>query len=59
MENSTGYSFWDWLNQWIVLSVLNLTDLVNSAKFMDNCWISCQVMADMKRVYNDLIIINL
>ena len=26
---------------------------------MDNCWISCQVMADMKKVYNDLIVINL
>ena len=26
---------------------------------MDNCCISCQVMADMKKVYDDLIIINL
>ena len=26
---------------------------------MDNCWLSCQVMADMKKVYDDLIIINL
>ena len=26
---------------------------------MDNCWISCQVMADMKKVYDDLININL
>jgi hypothetical protein len=26
---------------------------------MDNCWILCQVMADMKKVYDDLIIINL
>ena len=26
---------------------------------MDICWISCQVMADMKKVYDDLIIINL
>jgi hypothetical protein len=26
---------------------------------MDNCWISCQVMADMKKVYDDLMIINL
>ena len=25
---------------------------------MDNCWISCQVMADMKKVYDDLIIIK-
>ena len=32
---------------------------VNSAKFMDNCWISCQVVADMKKVYVDLTIINL
>ena len=35
------------------------TNWVNSGKFMDNCWISCQVMADMKKVYNNLIIINL
>ena len=26
---------------------------------MDNCWISCQVMADLKIIYDDLIIINL
>ena len=26
---------------------------------MDNCWISCQIMADMKNVYNILITINL
>ena len=26
---------------------------------MDNVWILCQVMADMKKVYDDLIIINL
>ena len=32
---------------------------LNSGKFMDSCWISCQVMADMKKVYDDLIIINL
>ena len=25
---------------------------------MDNCLISCQVMADMKKVYDDLIICN-
>ena len=38
---------------------ISLTNLVNSGKFMDNCWISCQVMSDMKKVYDDLIIINL
>ena len=38
---------------------ISWTNLVNSGKFMDNCWISCQVMADMKKVYDDLIIINL
>ena len=26
---------------------------------MDNCWISRQVLADMKKVYDNLIIINL
>ena len=26
---------------------------------MDNCWISCQVMADVKKVYDSLTIINL
>ena len=38
---------------------ISWTKLANSGKFRDNCWISCQVMADMKKVYNDLIIINL
>ena len=38
---------------------ISWSNWVNSGKFMDNCWISCQVMADMKKVYNDLIIINL
>ena len=58
----TGYSFWEWLRNflltftWVVLSVHKLNKL---GKFMDNCWISCQVMADMKKVYNDLIITNL
>ena len=59
---NTGYSFWDRLHNflqkftWIVLSVHKLNKL---GKFMDNCWISCKVMADMKKVYDDLIIINL
>ena len=38
---------------------ISWTNLVNSGKFMDNCWIPCQVMDDMKKVYSDLIIINL
>ena len=38
---------------------ISWTKWVNSCKFMDNCWISCQVRADMKKVYNNLIIINL
>ena len=36
---------------------ISWTNWVNSGKFMDKCWISCQVMADMKKVYDDLIII--
>ena len=32
---------------------------LNSGKFMDDCWISCQVMVDVKKVYNDLTIIHL
>ena len=38
---------------------ISWTNWVNSGNFMVNCWISCQVMADMKKVYKDLIIINL
>ena len=38
---------------------ISWTNWVNSCKYMDNCWISCQVMADMKKVCVDLIIINL
>ena len=42
-----------------VSSYLSWTNWVNSGKFMDNCWILCQVMADKENFYNDLIIINL
>ena len=38
---------------------ISWTNWVNSGKFMDNCWISCQVMSDMEKIYDDLIIINL
>ena len=38
---------------------ISWTNWVDSGKFMDNCWISCQVMADVEKFYNDLIIINL
>ena len=38
---------------------ISWTYWVNSGKFMDNCWILCQVKADMKKGYDDLIIINL
>ena len=38
---------------------ISWTNWVKSGKFMDNCWISCQVMADMEKFYDDLIIINL
>ena len=38
---------------------MSWTIWVNSSKFMDNYWISCKVMADMKFFYSDLIIINL
>ena len=38
---------------------ISWTNWVNSGKFMDNCWISCQVMDGMKKVYDDLIIVNL
>ena len=39
--------------------IISWTNWINSGKFLDNCWISCQVVADMKKVYDDLIIINL
>ena len=38
---------------------ISWTNWVNSGKFMDNCWISCQVMAGIEKVYDDLIIVNL
>ena len=38
---------------------ISWTNWVNSGKFMNNCWISCQVMADMEKIYNDLMIFNL
>ena len=43
----------------LLCQFLSWTNWVNSGKFMDNYWISCQVMADMKKVYDDLIIIDL
>ena len=57
----TGYSFWDRLRNFFtqICQFISWTNWVNSGKFMDNCWILCQVMADMKKVYDDLIIINL
>ena len=45
--------------QELICQFISSTNWVNSGKFMDNCWISCQVMVDMKKVYNNLIIINL
>ena len=47
--------FLDWLSNFYTKT--DKTIHVNPGKFMDNCWISCQVMADMKKVYDDLIII--
>ena len=38
---------------------ISWTNWVNFGEFMDNCWISCQAMADVKKVNEDLIIINL
>ena len=38
---------------------ISWTNWVKSGKFMKNCSISCQVMTDMKKVYDNLIIINL
>ena len=64
-KGDTDYSFWDRLHDflhkftWIVFSFHNWTNWVNFGKFMDNSWISCQVMADMQNFYDNLIIINL
>ena len=38
---------------------ISWTNWINSGKSMEKCWISCQAMADKKKKYNDLIIINL
>ena len=38
---------------------IHWTNWVNSGKSKDNIWISCQVMVDMEKVYDDLLIINL
>ena len=35
------------------------TNWVNSGKFMENSWISCRVMADLEKIYDDLITIIL
>ena len=51
--------FYTNLHEFFFCQFISWTNWVNSGKFMDKCWISCQVMADMKKVYNYLIIINL
>ena len=61
----TGFSFWDQLHNILRKShklfcqFISWTNWVNSLKFMVNCWVSCQVMADMKDNYNNLKIIHL
>ena len=58
----TYCSFWDRLHNFLhelFCQFISWTTWVNSGKFMDNCWISCQVMADMENFYGDLIIIDL
>ena len=47
------------ITQFFTQIYMSWTNLGHSGKFMDNCWISCQIMADMKNVYDDLIIVNL
>ena len=44
---------------WKKYPVSNIGTHSLSHKFMDNCCISCQVMADMKKVSNNLRIVNL
>ena len=37
---------------------ISWTNLLNSGKFLKNCWISCEVMADKKIFYDNLTILN-
>ena len=44
----TGHSFWDWAGNFLhkfTQSILSVHKLNKPDKFMDNCWMSCQVMA--------------
>ena len=62
VKKKTGYFFLDQLCNFfheLFCQFISWINWVNSGKFIDNCWISCQVMADMKKVCNDLIINNL
>ena len=60
-----GYPFWKRLPIFytnlheLFCQFKSWTNWVNSGKFVDNCWISCQVMADMQKIYDDLMNINL
>ena len=62
---NTGYSFWDQMRNIytnlheLFCQFIGWVNWINFGKFMDNCWISCQAMADMEKFYDDLIIINL
>ena len=56
--NTNTYFFYTNLHE-LFCQFISWTNWVNPGKFMDNCWISCQVMDDMEKLYKDLIIINL
>ena len=61
-KEDTGYSFLEQLRNFLhelFCQFISWTKWANSGKFVDNCWISWQVIVDMKKVYNDLMIINL
>ena len=48
-----------YMNRFVSSYFISWTNWVNSSKFMDNCRISCQVMADLAIFSYDLIFINL
>ena len=48
----TGYSFWDWFQNFLHKFTWIVLPFISSGKSMDNCWILCHVMADMENFYH-------
>ena len=54
-EKRTFAQFFTQNKDELVCQFISWTNWANSGKFI--CWISCQIMADIKKIYDDLIVL--